>query len=79
MKAAHKITVILTFMLLCITSTLLSQSSDKNNKAKRYSQNPQPELTVSTDNKPKKHLPRLVWCGWRYGFHWSNAGNRRRQ
>ena len=24
--------------------------------------------------KQKKRLPRLVWCGWRYGFHWDGQG-----
>ncbi|HXU27157.1 MAG TPA: hypothetical protein VN698_07985 [Bacteroidia bacterium] len=31
--------------------------------------------TATIKNKPgnekhEKHLRRLVWCGWRYGFHW---------
>ena len=27
-----------------------------------------------TEKKQRKGLPRLVWCGWQYGFHWSTPG-----
>ena len=26
------------------------------------------------EKKQKKGLPRLVWCGWKHGFHWSTLG-----
>ena len=24
------------------------------------------------EKKQRRHLPRLVWCCWKYGFHWSS-------
>jgi len=27
-----------------------------------------------TEKKQKRGIPRLVWCGWKYGFHWSSKG-----
>ncbi len=26
------------------------------------------------EKKQKRGIPRLVWCGWKYGFHWSSKG-----
>ncbi len=26
--------------------------------------------------KQRRGFPRLVWCGWKRGFHWSSTGNR---
>lgn len=26
------------------------------------------------EKKQGKGIPRLVWCGWQYGFHWSSTG-----
>lgn len=33
------------------------------------------EKRILRNQKEKKHLPRLVWCGWKYGFHWDTPGN----
>ncbi len=30
---------------------------------------------VTKEKKQRKRLPRLVWCGWKYGFHWSSNGS----
>lgn len=30
--------------------------------------------TIGKHKKQKRGLPRLVWCGWKYGFHWSSTG-----
>lgn len=26
------------------------------------------------EKKQRRGIPRLVWCGWKYGFHWSSKG-----
>ena len=26
------------------------------------------------EKKQRRGIPRLVWCGWHYGFHWSSKG-----
>lgn len=31
------------------------------------------------EKKQKKGIPRLVWCGWKYGFHWSYSGIRKKK
>lgn len=31
--------------------------------------------TICKEKKTRKRIPRLVWCGWRYGFHWSGNGS----
>jgi len=28
----------------------------------------------SKEKKQRRGIPRLVWCGWQYGFHWSSKG-----
>ncbi|MEO6305813.1 MAG: hypothetical protein ABIP51_21880 [Bacteroidia bacterium] len=32
------------------------------------------QKNTSIEKKQRKRLPRLVWCGWKYGFHWSSTG-----
>ena len=34
----------------------------------------QKKNTTVKEKKQKKGIPRLVWCGWNYGFHWSDKG-----
>jgi hypothetical protein len=31
-------------------------------------------MTLGKEKKQRKGIPRLVWCGWKYGFHWSSNG-----
>ncbi len=31
------------------------------------------------EKKQRKGIPRLVWCGWKYGFHWSDTGSRNKK
>jgi hypothetical protein len=32
------------------------------------------KMTLGKEKKQRKGIPRLVWCGWKYGFHWSSNG-----
>jgi hypothetical protein len=32
------------------------------------------KMRLGKEKKQRKGLPRLVWCGWKYGFHWSSNG-----
>jgi hypothetical protein len=31
------------------------------------------------EKKQRKGIPHLVWCGWKYGFHWSSNGSGRKK
>ncbi|MBI3519986.1 MAG: hypothetical protein HY062_11590 [Bacteroidetes bacterium] len=32
------------------------------------------EINPRKEKKQRKGIPHLVWCGWRYGFHWNGNG-----
>ncbi|MGZ3863174.1 MAG: hypothetical protein ACXVPN_05160 [Bacteroidia bacterium] len=68
------------FDLPCWLNPQLDRSGREHCKAeKRMLRQREKETNISqkknTGTKEKKHLPRLVWCGWRYGFHWDTPGN----
>lgn len=33
------------------------------------------KTSVHKKKKQRKKMPRLVWCGWKHGFHWSGIGS----
>ena len=37
------------------------------------------KIIPSKEKKQIKEIPHLVWCGWKYGFHWSNNGSKPRK
>ena len=37
------------------------------------------KMVVGKEKKQRKGIPRLVWCGWQYGFHWSSNGSKSRK
>lgn len=74
----HKI-----FDLPCWMNPQLDRSGRQHCKLeKRMLRQREKEENISqkkiTKTKERKHIPRLVWCGWKYGFHWDTPGNTKR-
>jgi len=34
---------------------------------------------TNKEKKQRRGIPRLVWCGWQYGFHWSSKGKTKKR
>jgi len=52
----------------------LASIKHKRQVAKQNRKKRQEPVILSKEKKQRKGIPHLVWCGWKYGFHWSSKG-----